>query len=490
VTSSPVRALFDFSAPAYFTEAEPFLTACRDAGWHCEVVFEWSGRGCDEMKARCRALGFTVTELPDDLVYSIDEVSQPQASPASQPPAAQALGPRQRLYRAMQRYSPALARLAELTVLLRRLSGLRRWGEDFVRRARPNVVLFGPFNSYGRAANALFGAAKRAGIARVCMPSLPLMGEPYQILERFESERRGIIGPKVRTNYDLFNRVCSLLLRSWTRTNGRDGFSLFHRDPVEIIAGRLSGLNFTDGWQKPSPFFDRVFLPTPQSVRCLETANFPMERAVMTGMPRMDAVLSSLTDQRRREEFFRSIRLPVGAPYIVLNVEPAAEHHVANWDDHWFNFKRTLGIASSARLPVVLSLHPLCAPENYHFAEAEFGAIVSHPRNIYELVAHSVLVVSNVCSTLLPTQIFQKPTIVYDFYGVPNNVSQFFGLDRYAVCKTLDSFEKEFKEMVASLSVRRAVEDVHLQAASRVMLDEIDALLATRQDRHEHVAQV
>ncbi|MGB8181115.1 MAG: hypothetical protein WCF13_01985, partial [Stellaceae bacterium] len=368
------RALFDFSAPAYFTEAAPFLKTCRNAGWHCNVVFEWSGRGSEEMKAQCRAVGCALTELPDYLVYHIEDVSQPQATAAADTPSArEPLRRRQRIYQWLQRFCPPLARTAELAWSIPRLIRLRRWGEDFVRAAKPDVVLFGPFNSYGRAANAIFAAAKKAGIPTVCMPSLPLMGEPYQILERFESQRRGIIGQRVRANYDLFNRVCALLLPSWTRTDGRDGLRLFHRDPAEIIAGRLVGLNFTDGWQKPSPHFDRVFLPTPHSVHCLEIAGYPMDCTVMTGMPRMDVVVKSLTDGQAREEFYHSIRLPVGAPYIVMNVEPAAEHYVASWDDHWYNFKKTLGTVIRAKLPVVLSLHPLCAPANYAFAEREFG---------------------------------------------------------------------------------------------------------------------
>ena len=293
------------------------------------------------------------------------------------------------------------------------------------------------------------------------------MGEPYQIFQRLEAVRTGVIGPLVRADYDFFNRACAILLRRWTRSDGK--LRLFHRDPIQLIAGRLLRLNLTDGWQVPSPYFDRVFVPSEHSLRCLRLAKYPMERVVLSGMPRMDSIVSSLADEQVRLEFFRSIRLPVGSQFIVLNVEPAAEHNMVSWDDHWRLFHQTIGVVTSLGMPVVLSLHPLCAPENYLFAESGYGAIVRHPRNIYELVAHSALVVSYVCSTLLTTQMFRKPTVVFDYHAVPNEVSAFFNLDQYIVCKNVTTLSAECRRIIDHLQKDKALETVVLPSACDII---------------------
>ena len=113
---------------------------------------------------------------------------------------------------------------------------------------------------------------------------------------------------------------------------------LFHCT-VHIIASRIAGLSDEDGWQKPSVNFDRVFVPTEHSLEFLRQSKYPMERVVLAGMPRMDAVIKSQSDELETQQFFRSIRLPLGAPYIVLNVEPSAEHNYASWDQHWRLFR-------------------------------------------------------------------------------------------------------------------------------------------------------
>jgi hypothetical protein len=474
------RALFDFSVPPYFNEGFPVLKKFRADGYDCTVVLEWDGRGADEAAEECRKLGCTLIELPSHLCYHVDApVDRIRLNPdTAGSDGHEPWHSRRRLYRWLMRRIPLVGRLIQLVWLLPSLVRLRRFGEAMVRRAGPDVVVFGPFNSYGRASNAVFAAARRFGIPTVCVPFMPLMGEPYNILERLESVRRGNVGPTLRADYDLFSRLCAILFRRWTRSDAT--LRIFHRDPVEVIAGRLIGLNLTDGWQKPSPYFDRVFVPSEHSIHCLRIANFPMDRVVLSGMPRMDTIINSMSDERAQREFFDSIRLPVGAPYVVFNVEPAAEHYVATWDEHWRCFRETIGAISSSGIPVVLSLHPLCAPAHYNFVEDEYGAIVRHPRNIYELVAHSHLVVSSVCSTLLATQMFHKPTLVYDYYGVPDDVAKFFDLSRYIVCRDSRTLKKEFVHLVGEVSQAGPPPAVKLPLACEIILAEVEGLLAAK----------
>ena len=63
---------FDFSVPSYFNEGFPVVKACREAGWRCTVMLEWSGRGLEEASRQCRDIGCTMVELPDELLYHVD----------------------------------------------------------------------------------------------------------------------------------------------------------------------------------------------------------------------------------------------------------------------------------------------------------------------------------------------------------------------------------------------------------------------------------
>ena len=470
-----LHALFFFSAPSYFNEGFGAVEAFIQAGWRTTAVFEWCGESAVRAASACQSAGCEIVKLPEALTYRMEQVSRQADSAPVDRPSVYSTG-RRRIFQLTVQYLPPLARLAEVFWSIPRLLKLRRFGRDFLRAIAPDVVSFGPFNSYGRAANAVFAAAKLDKIPIVCIPFATFMGQSYQVLERFESQRRGNIGLKVRADYDLFNRICALLFRSWTRVH--NGTRLFHRDPVELITGRLLGLNLTDGWTKPSPYFDRVFVPCQHSIDRLSVDGFPMERLVLSGMPRMDTIIKTLSSAESRRTFFDSIHLPVDTKYVVVNVEPAAEHYVATWEEHWRYFRATLRVASSLNMPVVLSLHPLCKLENYLFAEQEFGAIVRHPRNIYELVAHSTMVISSVCSTLLPTQMFGKPTVIYDYLNVPPEVAAFFDLDKYAVCKDAEALERECRKMAASLSTSGVQQAADIPLASEIIRREVELLVS------------
>ncbi|MFN7194325.1 MAG: hypothetical protein ACK5U4_23040, partial [Rhodospirillales bacterium] len=78
----------------------------------------------------------------------------------------------------------------------------------------------------------------------------------------------------------------------------------------------------------------------------------------------------------------------------------------------------TLGAASGKGLPVILSLHPLCAPTDYEFAQAEFGARIARRHKIYDLYPHCRVAVSFACSTNIVAQLFGKPLVIYDYFGI------------------------------------------------------------------------
>jgi hypothetical protein len=206
------------------------------------------------------------------------------------------------------------------------------------------------------------------------------------------------------------------MFRAWTQWRGNDG--IFMWDPTRMLASRAVGLIEDDVWQKPSPRVDAVFVFSNFSRELLEDSGYPMEKVVVAGMPLLDAVFRNSRDHERRATMFSDLALRDGSEFLLFNVEPSAEHHYADWEHHWQNFRAMMRVVTSSGLPVVLSLHPLCREQDYAFAEQEYGVRISREHKIHDLYPHCRLAVSFPCSTNLIAEVFAKPLVIYDFYRI------------------------------------------------------------------------
>jgi hypothetical protein len=222
-------------------------------------------------------------------------------------------------------------------------------------------------------------------------------------------------------DYDLLNQLLAKWFTSWTET--RAGKAIFMFDPLEMLAGRWTGMMDCDVWQQPSSSFDKVFVFNKYSSDLLAEDGFPMEKVIVAGFPLLDDVVARATNPESKEHLLADLGLGLEGSFVLFNVEPSAEHHYCDWDKHWQNFRGMMQIMKKSGLPVVLSLHPLCQIKDYLFAEEQYGVRISRRWKIYDLYPHCRFVVSFACSTNLLANMFDKPLVIYDFFNMahPNS---------------------------------------------------------------------
>lgn len=429
-------ALFVFSANSHFWEAFPLVAKFRDEGWRVAVLFEWADQEALDSSAKCAALGCDVVEVPPALAYpgAGPTVAAPEIESESEPevniPAAALPGkapPKWRL--------GVVSRLVFFLLQLWRMMVVRAYGRRVVDEIAPTAVLTGPFNSLAYPANGIVRAARTRGIPLFCYPWGPILGEKAVIAGRFFNYRAGSFDAPMAPDDDIINALCARLLPHWLRE--RDGVRLFCRDPLSTIAARLTGLMDHDGWQKPGLSYTKTFVPNARSAALLEDSNYPMDKVVVSGMPRYDAIVRRRTDPELNRHFWATLGLSENQPFILMNVEPSLEHKYAPERVHWDNFNATLDALKLAGVPIVLSLHPLCNYQNYAFAEDKHGVRISQHYGIFDLMSECRLYVSYPCSTNDAAAIFCKPIFIVDYHGViDGDAGYLFKQDTATYCRS------------------------------------------------------
>lgn len=193
---------------------------------------------------------------------------------------------------------------------------------------------------------------------------------------------------------------------------------MFMFPPVNMLAARIMGFLQKNPWQVPSRFYDVVFVESEFSRKMLEDSNYDLRKVVVAGKPLLDSVGERLYDPEHFREMCRNLGLGEECGFVLVNVEPAAEHHYASWERHWQLFDTVMRSLERVNRKVVLSLHPLCDYENYRFVEQKFGYRISRQYKIMELYPYCDFVVSFACSTNTLALIFKKRLVIYDWFGM------------------------------------------------------------------------
>lgn len=396
------RALFVISIYNYHREVQPVVANFTRNGWQVIVAIGWLGQTADEAAAAYSALGCTVERVPEAMAYRGD-IPKSTAISATKP-----------IGRTDER-SPGIARrLVGLVGTLRRMLAVKSWVARFMSRIQPDVVLSGPFHSFGTFDNAFLQESRRRAAPHCCYPVSAYHGRKSAILARFNNLTMGMLPKNLNADVDALSRLIGKMFPRWTQT--RDGRTIFMWEPMGMLAGRLTGLMDGDVWQKPSPNFDAVFVFNRFSRDLLAANEFPMDKVSIVGIPLLDAAAARASDPEACRRLHADLGLGAGESFLLFNVEPSAEHHYCDWDKHWQNFRTMMNIVTKQDVPVVLSLHPLCRFEDYAFAEEEFGVRISRRWKIHDLYPHCGFVVSFPCSTNLIAETFGKPLAIYDFF--------------------------------------------------------------------------
>jgi hypothetical protein len=405
----PRRALFIVSVYQFSHESFPLLVRFRDAGFDVHVVAGWSGDSADEYIRRCGDAGFGTHRPPVDARYG--DYRFPQGPrPAESAPSR--VGP----VRALRRRIGLTLYDARIVVrALRRFGMIKRFSTELFDNVDPDVVLAGPYHSCGKADEGIAKLATRRKIPYCCYSVRPYLGERYAISTRFSDADRSRLSSHVVAENGLLNRLLARVFPSWTRT--LDGLRLFPFDPRFMLAAKLSGLLPRNPWQQPSELFDLCLVESDLARDLLVESGYDLRKIAVTGKPVLDEVLEHASNPQRETETRRELGLAEHEAFVLCNIEPTAEHDYVSWDEHWRRLRSLMEALTETRLPIVLSLHPLCEPHKYEWIETEFGFRFAGGRSMLELIPYCTVVVSYP-SSLNPTVVsLGKPLVVYDFLG-------------------------------------------------------------------------
>lgn len=450
--------LFVISIYNYHREVEPVVRRFVQEGWRTNVLIGWLGETADTAAAAYENLGCQVCHPPARHCYVSAQGKQKSNTggggternvPRGWGWAPDVVRP---IARRVLSAFPPLFRLAALPGLIHLMRDARSVARDLLEEIRPDVVFQGPFHSIGKLDNAIYIEARNRNIPRCCYPVSAYHGRENVYKARYNNIRVGMTSPTLWCDFDILNRVMAWLAPGWTRSI--DGRVFFMSDPISLMAASLAGNGLDDIWQKPQPDFDRVFVYSKYSASLLDDGTFPMERVEVCGIPLLDDVVGVASDDRKRAAVFRHVGLADQSPFLLFNVEPSLEHHYADSQTHWRNFRTMMECVCAFGLPVVLSLHPLCKLDDYVFAEIEYGVTISRNWKIHQLYPLCTLVVSFPCSTNVIAEIFSKPLTVYDFFGIAAEGSvreREFRLPKAKFGRNKDEVAKELAKVLESL---------------------------------------
>ncbi len=442
-------------------------------GARVSVVVGWHGSTADDTVAALRKLGIDAIFPPSDFMYGvpIESIHNAEHSPAK--PSVGAPDERGELVRILHRIVGAVR---SWRAQLR----LRAWARSLFDSIRPDLVLQGPYHNCGSFDQAIAVERTKRRTPSGCYPVSAYHGRNGAILARFSNLGQGMIRSPIAVEFDALNRILARLFPAWTAQRGDRRIFMF--DPLELLVARLTRLlPANDIWQKPAEGFDRVFVFSRFSAELLRDSSYPMAGVRVAGIPLLDRVVAEEQMPDARKRLSEDIGLPEGAPFILFNVEPSAEHHYCDWDTHWRNFRDLMRETTRHGLPVVLSLHPLCKPDDYRFVEREFGVRISLKRKIYDLYPYCTMSVSFPCSTNVVAELFGKPLIIYDFLRLAAPDSERvaeFRLPGARIAHDIESVGRSIQDVLSAPVSAKTARFVN--RASQTIYDELAGLVSDR----------
>jgi hypothetical protein len=414
------RVLFVASGVSYFREMAPVIWHFAATGWEVRVLFGSTSPITRGSVAECRAHGIRADVAPSSVGYGSDDGPDDAAAMSAHapqppsPPASKSRPTQWNLVRRAGRWA-RLTRFINLRSDFVRMQHIRRYTETFVREADPDVVFQGAYHSVGEIDNGIACACDRRNIPRYCLPNSGYVGGRIMTVARAVHIKTGMASTALLTDHDWVNRMFAWLFPSWP-SRIADGRYAFPWDPVYMFVAWINRLFFDRVWMKPAVDFKRVFVFSDYSADLLRADGYPMDKVVVSGEPLLDDVWRRVGDAEGQRKLYDYLKLAPGTPFLLVNIEPAAEHSYCDWDRHWAFFHELMNAVVGHGMPVVLSLHPLCDAARYDFVEQKYGVFICRDVKIHELYPFCGLSISFPCSTNLLASIFKKSLVIYDFF--------------------------------------------------------------------------
>jgi hypothetical protein len=399
------RVLFVVSIVNYAREWSPVIESYARHGHDVHVLVGWTGASAAEHADGWLAAGCTVHDVPEQLKYG-----EPPTGPAPEPATVE--------QRTDLRFRAGIFvhRFRALADGARRMIQARRFGRAVLEELQPALIVGGPYGGAGTFDHGIARAAHALGIPRAGLSYTAFLGERFAIEERFWSLGKQGYATHLLASASLAGRVIARLFPNWTRT--RHGVTIFRFDPVESLLAQVLGLGVANPWQRPPEDYDAFFTELELTRRLLIESGYDASKLAVVGKPLLDDVFAKLDDPAHEQVLLGSLDIEPGTPFLLVNVEPSFEHRYASWDRHWELFRATMDALARAGVPVVLSLHPYCAEDNYRFVEDDYGFRIARDRTIGELYPYAAGVVSYPSSTNALSLVFGTPLVLYDWWDV------------------------------------------------------------------------
>lgn len=399
------KALFVISIYQFSRETFPVLEYFVKKGWDAHVLVGFSGSTADTYIEQCRNAGLTVHRVPEALRFGDPFSHRAKLAVSGTPSQCGGL----------------VHRLLALWRLIRRFQEVKEFARIFLSFLKPDVVLGGPFHSCGMFDDGIAWYCSHKKILYCCLTVSAYLGEKNAVGARFSNIANGMLPRSLEANYNLRSRILARLFPYWTRT--QNGKTIFMFDPFMMLAAWLSGLLPQNPWQTPSELYDLVFAESEFSRDLLVGSQYDPAKVVVAGKPLLDQVFEKLQEPQYRTMLYHDLDLRSDEPFVLVNVEPAAEHRYASWEEHWSRFHAVMDALKKTGVKAILSLHPLCHSDDYAFVEEQYGFKVSNKWTIAELYPYCSLSVSFPCSTNLLAPIFKKRLLIYDFMAITSEDS-------------------------------------------------------------------
>lgn len=474
-------ALFVFSIVHYYREMMPVARYFRANGWRVRAIIGWTGNSAERAAEDCRTGGIELVEiLPQFLIAGEHGLATPPQAP--EPVAA-------------PRKLSLPLRMAMLADSLRKLARIKRYSRKLIDATAPDIVFAGPYHSPDLLHNGIALVCRKRSIPYCCLPVSAYVGSRNSILARFSNRRLGMQTAIIDADYDWLSLIMARFFPQWTATQA--GKTIFMWDPMLMLAAGISGFLTRDIWQKPAESFDVVYLYSEFSREMLLTSGYDDGKLAVCGIPLLDEPRRLLADPAHRTAMWRKLNLPKDREFILFNVEPSYEHRYASHTDHWRRFHEMMEVMRRTRMPIVLSLHPLCNLANYEFAEGEYGVTIARDYKIFDLYPYCRFAVSFPCSTNVVAQEFSKPLVIYDYSGMTAEDAprkDLFRLPNTRYGYDVMGIEREVQAALAAATASEQVpqtpasactlifEDVEKRfslAGPAAMVDELDVIPAT-----------
>lgn len=383
---------------------------CIEEGEDVSVLIGWSGKSAKNAEDKYRALGASIIPISPEMLYGDQELSSGVAKRLSDE-----IRDTDRSDRTSRPIIGFVSRIVGFVHTFAKMWSARKHSSEIVKSLKPDVFVVGCDHSHGKLYNGILAACLKQGIPTIGLATSPIISTETAKRSRFYRLKDGVFQKQWFVDFDILNRFLAKLFPNWVCSN--DSLSIFMWDPLDMLAAMLLRLQDDDPWCVPSHLLTRYCTHSEHARKLLHLSKYPMDKVRVCGMPLLDDVSKMLLNKSEYEQVLNDINLVDGQPFILWNMAPSWEHGVMTKTEHFSQVHGIQDILSECNMPVIISLHPLCAYDNYKFLERDSTFLISRNWKIHYLYPLCSFVVSFMCSTNQLASEFNKQIILLDCEG-------------------------------------------------------------------------